>query len=84
MAAKKSKPTVVDDVSPNATALSTSTNTGTSTSIPPSSTQDTSEQAGSGKPDKAAYDAEQEKIKTEIAALQNTLVSSSLFLLKDY
>lgn len=33
---------------------------------------------GSGKPDKAAYDAEQERIKTEIDSLQTKLVRALL------
>src|SRR5262245_25723063 len=43
------------------------------TSIPPSSARETSGQAGSGRPDKAAYDAEQEKFRTDITGttLQN-------------
>jgi len=37
------------------------------------------EPTASGKPDKAAYDAEQEKIKSEIEALQAKLVSFFFF-----
>lgn len=58
----------------------TSTN-GTSSPVPPAATPDTTEHAhnyGHGRPDKAIYDAEQEKIKVEIDAIQVKLVSSSI------
>ena len=57
---------------------------GTSTPVPSNvATKDTSEvtpvpASGTGKPDKAAYDAEQDKIKAEIDTLQTKLVSFSI------
>lgn len=52
---------------------------GSGTPVVPAKTLDTAELTpalvgGSGKPEKAAYDAEQEKIKTEIDSLQVKLV----------
>lgn len=46
--------------------------TGTSTPVPP--VEDASAAITSGKPDKAAYDTEQEKIKRDIDAAQTKLV----------
>jgi hypothetical protein len=58
---------------------SSTTSTGTATPIPLSTTEERQEAAttsptGQGRPEKAAYDAEQEKIKKDIDAVQVKLV----------
>ena len=56
----------------------TQSTSGSTTPIP-NANQNVEEPTASGKPDKAAYDAEQEKIKSEIEALQAKLVSFFFF-----
>jgi hypothetical protein len=56
---------------------SSRSSTGTSTPVPPPTTeerQDTTAASSSGRPDKAAYDEEQEQIKKDIDAVQAKLV----------
>lgn len=63
----------VDAAASKAKGGKSSTSTGTSTPVPSSAT-DASSATTSGRPDKTAYDAEQEKIKKDIDASQTKLV----------
>jgi hypothetical protein len=79
MPAAKTKPTTTNGAAAKGKASKPPSST--SAPIPAASSNDTSAGAsappsGSAKPDKSAYDAEQEKIKADIEALQAKLVSS--------
>lgn len=60
-------------------AKSSTNGTSTPTSVAGLDTSEPTSPGGLAKPDKAAYDAEQEKIKSEIDALQVKLVSACFF-----
>jgi hypothetical protein len=78
MAAVKAKSATAAAAAKGKGAKSPPSTNGTSTlvSVTNLDTSETTLTGGSGKPDKAAYDAEQEKTKSEIDALQVKLVSA--------
>jgi hypothetical protein len=90
MPSSKPKATAASNGAPKTKGgKSGSSSTGTSTPVPPPTTDEPQEatsasSAGSGRPDKVAYDVEQELIKKDIDAVQVKLVclliNLSLFL----
>jgi hypothetical protein len=86
MPASKTKAAPTNGAAPKAKgSKSTPASTGTSTPVPTSTPLDTSDQVtatgGFGKPEKAVYDAEQDRIKAEIDNIQAKLVCTLLYVL---